>query len=128
MVGWNIEIMFMFSIAGIIYYNTLSEDRNARILGLPDRLFWVVAYAAFCVFVECLLNRGGHLVWEYRFWKLSPVGVLPIFFAAYFPAFLSPMLVIGLGGNSAKVKAVCAIYGAALALNIVAFGFLGWIY
>jgi hypothetical protein len=23
MVGWNIEIMFMFAIAGIIYYNTL---------------------------------------------------------------------------------------------------------
>jgi len=24
MVGWNIEIMFMFAISGVIYYNTLS--------------------------------------------------------------------------------------------------------
>jgi len=128
MVGWNIEIMFMFSIAGIIYFNTLSSDRNARVLGIPDRLFWAICYAAFCVFVECLLNIGGHLVWEYPFWRLSPLGVLPIFFAAYFPLFLSPMLVIGLKHNSSKVKAVVAIYAIAAAMNILAFGFLGWNY
>jgi len=28
MVGWNIEIMFMFLLAGIIYYHTLSEQGN----------------------------------------------------------------------------------------------------
>jgi hypothetical protein len=128
MVGWNIEIMFMFSIAGIIYYNTLSSDRDARILGIPDRLFWVITYAVFCVFVECLLNIGGHLVWEYPFWRLSPAGVLPIFFAAYFPLFLSTMAVIGLQGNASKVKAVCAIYAAAFILNILALGILGWNY
>jgi len=128
MVGWNIEIMFMFSIAGIIYYHTLSRDRDARFLGIPDRLFWVICYAAFCVFVECLLNIGGHLVWEYSFWKLSMFGVLPIFFAAYLPLFLSPMLVIGLMKNSTKVKAVSAIYLTAAVMNIAAFGFLGWNY
>jgi len=128
MVGWNIEIMFMFAIAGIIYYHTLSRDRNARILGIPVRLFWVVSYAGFCVFVECLLNVGGHLVWEYPFWMLSPLGVLPIFFAAYFPLFLSPMLVIGLANDSSKVKAVSAIYLVAAAMNIAAFGLLGWTY
>ena len=128
MVGWNIEIMFMFSIAGIIYYNSLSSEKDARVMGIPDRLFWVIAYAAFCVFVECLLNIGGHLVWEYRFWRLSPLGVLPIFFAAYFPLLLSPMLVIGLGNNNTKVKAVCTIYAAACILNVIAFVFLGWNY
>jgi hypothetical protein len=80
------------------------------------------------VFVECLLNIGGHLVWEYPFWKLTPLGVLPIFFAAYFPLFLSPMLVIGLNNNRAKVKAVAAIYAIAAIMNILAFGFMGWNY
>jgi hypothetical protein len=127
-VGWNIEIMFMFLLAGIIYYNTLSADRNARVLGIPDRLFWVIAYAAFCVFVECMLNIGGHLVWDYRFYRLSPVGVLPIFFCAYFPLFLSPMLVIGMKSNAAKLKYVCAIYAAAIAMNVFAFGIMGWNY
>jgi hypothetical protein len=128
MVGWNIEIMFMFSIAGIIYYNTLSGDRHSRILGIPNRLFWAISYAAFCVFVECLLNVGGHLVWEYPWWMLSPAGVLPIFFAAYLPLFLSPMLVIGLKTNVKKVVAVCTIYSIAIVLNLIAFVFLGWNY
>ena len=34
MVGWNIEIMFMFSILGIVYYHFLNEDRTAKILGM----------------------------------------------------------------------------------------------
>jgi hypothetical protein len=127
-VGWNIEIMFMFSIAGIIYYNTLSTDRSARILRIPDRLFWVIAYAAFCVFIECLLNIGGHLVWEYPFWRLSVPGVLPIFFAAYFPLFLSPMLVISLKNTRSKVAALAVLYAVACGLNIIAFGILGWNY
>ncbi|MBN1533801.1 MAG: hypothetical protein JXA20_14115 [Spirochaetes bacterium] len=127
-VGWNIEIMFMFSIAGIIYYNTLSADRGAKILRIPDRLFWVIAYAAFCVVVECLLNKGGHLVWEYTFWKRAFPGVLPIFFAAYFPLFLSPMLAIGLKSGAAKVKYLCAVYGTAIAMNLFAFGIMGWNY
>jgi hypothetical protein len=64
MIGWNIEIMFMFAISGIIYYHTLSEKKEERILGIPNRWFWAVGYSVFCVFVECLLNIGGHLVWE----------------------------------------------------------------
>jgi hypothetical protein len=127
-VGWNIEIMFMFSIAGIIYCNTLSESKDERILGMPERLFWAIAYAAFCVFVECLLNYGGHLVWEYPFWKRTPLGVLPIFFAAYFPLFLSPMVVISMKKAGSRLAWTGCIYGAAVILNVVAFCFLGWNY
>lgn len=63
MVGWNIEIMFMFLISGIIWYHTLEEDKKRKILGLPNPLFWAIGYALFCVFVEWILNKGGHLVW-----------------------------------------------------------------
>lgn len=128
MVGWNIEIMLMFSIAGIIYYNTIDSIRHTRILGIPAPLLWVIVYAAFCVFVECLLNIGGHLVWEYSFWKLSPLGVLPIFFAAYFPLFLITMLVINLKSYRHKSAAAGLIYGAAIIMNVMAFGFFGWYY
>ena len=51
MVGWNIEIMFMFAISGIIYYHTLSKEQNLKILGLPETWFWAIGYAAFCVVV-----------------------------------------------------------------------------
>lgn len=127
-VGWNIEIMFMFSIAGIIYYNTASKDKNARILRIPDRLFWSAAYGAFCVFVECMLNIGNLLVWEYPFWRLSFPGVLPIFFAGYFPLFLSPLPVISLKTIKSKTIAVCVLYACAIGLNVIAFCFLGMHY
>lgn len=128
MVGWNIEIMFMFLLAGIIYYNTLSNDKNVRILGLPEKIFWALTYAAFCVFVECLLNAGGHLVWAYPFWQRSFVGVLPICFCAYVPLFLSPMVVISFKQMRPKLAYVGAIYGAAVVMNVFAFGVMGWNY
>ena len=80
MVGWNIEIMFMFAISGIIYYYSLSDNPKDKILGIPDRWFWAIGYSVFCVFVECLLNKGGLLVWEYPFWHRSVGGVWLIFF------------------------------------------------
>ena len=36
MVGWNLEIIFMFAISGIIYYNTISENREEKVLGIPN--------------------------------------------------------------------------------------------
>ncbi|MBW2285737.1 MAG: hypothetical protein JRF65_14220, partial [Deltaproteobacteria bacterium] len=48
MMGWNIEIMFMFAISGLIYYYTLSEDRREKILGIPNRWFWAIGYSVFC--------------------------------------------------------------------------------
>ena len=59
MVGWNIEIIFMFMISGFIYYYSLSPNKADKILGIPNRWFWAIGYAAFCVFVECLLYAGG---------------------------------------------------------------------
>ena len=59
MVGWNIEIMLMFAIAGIVFFYMCPEDRSERIHGLPARWFWAIAFSAFCVLVECVLNIGG---------------------------------------------------------------------
>ncbi len=128
MVGWNIEIMFMFAISGIIYYNTLSPDKKEKILGLPNRWFWAVGYAAFCVFVECILNLGGHLVWEYPFWNRSFGGVWLIFFLGYFPFYVAVILVLRMKKTRSKIIAVSTIYLIAILMNVIAFGFLGWYY
>jgi hypothetical protein len=126
MVGWNIEIMFMFAIAGIIYYNTLSLDKKEKILGIPNRWFWAIGYSAFCVFVECILNLGGHLVWEYPFWNRSLGGVWLIFFFGYFYFYVAVILVISMKKNRSKIIAVSVIYLIAILMNVIAFGFLGW--
>jgi len=127
MVGWNIEIMFMFTLLGIIFYHTLT-GKNIKILGIPEKWFWAVVYSAFCVFVECLLNIGGHLVWEYEYWYLSWKGVWLIFLFGYFHFFFFANIVIGLSTIKKKIVAVSIIYGVPLAMNILALGILGWTY
>ncbi|MBP8987357.1 MAG: hypothetical protein KBG92_06110 [Spirochaetes bacterium] len=127
MVGWNIEIMFMFSIIGIIFYHTLT-GKNIKILGIPEQWFWAIGYSAFCVFVECLLNVGGHLVWEYEYWRLSFKGVWLIFLFGYFHFFFFANIVIGLSTIKKKIIAVGIIYAVPIIMNIIALGFLGWMY
>ena len=128
LVGWNIEIMLMFLILGIIYYHTLSESKKEKILGLPEKWFWAISYSVFCVFVECVLNIGGQLVWEYPFWNLSFKGIWLIFFIGYFQFFCFALLVISLKSMKAKLMTVGIIYAVPILMNILAFGFWGWRY
>jgi hypothetical protein len=128
MVGWNIEIMFMFLLVGIIYYHTLSESTKEKILGIPEKWFWAIGYSVFCVFVECLLNIGGHLVWEYSCWKLSFGGVWLIFLIGYFHFFCAAILVISLKSMKSKIMTLCIIYAVPVIMNIIAFCILGWNY
>ena len=128
MVGWNIEIMFMFAILGIIYANTVHEDRDVKILGIPNRWFWAIGYTVFCVFIEVLLNIGGMLVWEYSFWTRSFAGVWLIALLGYFWFFVITKVMMELKTYKQKITLICILYGVSIILNLVArFGF-GWIY
>lgn len=128
MVGWNIEIMFMFSLLGIIFYHSLSEGKKEKILWLPEKWFWAISYSIFCVFIECILNIAGLLVWEYPFWSLSFKGVWLIFFVGYFEFFCFAILVISLKTMKNKLITVGIIYAVPVIMNILAFGFWGWMY
>lgn len=128
MIGWNIEIIFMFAISGIVYYHSLSEDRFERVLGVPNRWFWAVAYAAICVVVEVVLNKAGLLVWEYPFWNRSLEGIPLIFLFGYFHFYVAIILVLRLRTNGAKAAAVTGIYGASAIANALAMGVWGWRY
>jgi len=128
MVGWNIEIMFMFAIAGIVFYYMCSVDRDVRILGLPDRWFWAIAFSAFCVLVECVLNIGGQLVCEYPFWTRSWSGIWLIFLVGYFEFFAAINIVLGLRSPGRKARAVGIIYAVPVVMNVVGFAILRWKY
>jgi hypothetical protein len=128
MVGWNIEIMFMFAVSGIIFYNTFSKDPNEKILGLPNRWFWAIGYSLFCVFVEIFLNIGGLLVWEYPFWNRSIGGIWLIIFVGYFWFYAAVILVLKIQKNSKRILAVSLIYAVPVLMNVAARAFLGWRY
>lgn len=126
-VGWNIEIIFMFAILGVIYYYSLSEGKDKKILGINEKWAVGIGYAVFCVFIECCLNIGGLLIWEYPFWNLSFGGVWLIFLLGYFLFFAGAATVISLKSVKSKVLMVSVIYAVPIVMNIIG-GCLGWVY
>ncbi len=128
MIGWNIEIIFMFLISGVVFANTVDEDRTKKIFGINNRWFWAIGYSIFCVFIESILNIGGLLVWSYPFWNLSFGGIWLIFFFGYFHFFVAAILVMRMDSKRKKIITIITIYGIAIVMNIIGFGFLGMWY
>ena len=125
LIGLNIEITFMFAIAGITFGKMLPADWKLKILGIPNRLLFAVVGAAFCVFVEVLLNSVGALTWEYPWWSAGAPWL--IFLFGYLTFFLVSFWVHDLKTVRSKAIAVGTIFGVDL-LAIIIFGFiLGWL-
>jgi hypothetical protein len=77
-VGYSIEIAFFFAVAGILVVKALPEDKNLKIMAIPNRVFIPVAMGLAGLFVEVLLNRAGILVWEYWFWRFPNLFLLAL--------------------------------------------------
>ncbi len=123
--GLNIEICFMFAIAGITLAKMLPADKSLKILGLPNRLFFALANSIFCVFVEVGLNAADMLIWTYDFWNVPHIWLIVIFGYLHFN--LIAFWVHDMERVASKVKAVGVIYGLVL-ISVVIFGFgLGWL-
>jgi hypothetical protein len=128
MVGWNIEIIFMFLLAGIIYYHTLLPEKKDKILGIPNRWAMAIGFSVFCVFVEVLLNIGGHLVWEYPWWNRSFAGIWLIFFFGYFHFFVAIIFMLSRKTTKSKLIFIGTLYSIAVIMNIIGIGILGFKY
>ncbi|MEI6875436.1 MAG: hypothetical protein WCL50_09955 [Spirochaetota bacterium] len=123
MVGLNIEIMFMFSLLGIVWYNSLSGKAGTRILGLSEGWFFGIAYSLVSVVVEVALNAGGLLVWEYPFWNRSPLALVPIFFVGYLWFFAWAILATSRKSTRSAWLVVALPYGLAALLALLALSF-----
>src|SRR3982751_620328 len=64
LIGLTIEISLLFLISGVVFVKQLPEDRSLRVLGLPNRVFLVLACSCLCVGVELVLNAWGVFHWE----------------------------------------------------------------
>jgi hypothetical protein len=125
LIGLNIEITFMFAIAGITFGKMLPPDKRLKILGIPNRLFFAIMGAAFCVFVEILLNSIGALTWDYPWWSTRAPWL--IFLFGYLPFFLVSFWV----HDMERIRDKAITVGVIFAVDIVAilvFGvILQWI-
>ena len=125
LIGLNIEIMFMFAIAGVVFSKMLPQDKTIKVLGIPNRWFFSIGWAAFCVFVEVLLNQVNALTWDYGWWNARVPWL--IFLIGYLYFFLVASWVFDMESVKKKITTVGIIWGFD-ALCIIVFGvILKWI-
>jgi hypothetical protein len=125
LIGLNIEICFMFAIAGVAFGKMLPADKKMKILGLPNRLVIAVSGSIFCVFVEVLFNAIGALTWEYPWWSASAPWL--IFLIGYLPFFLVSFWVHDMDSLRKQIAVVGTIFAVdILAILVFGVGF-GWL-
>jgi hypothetical protein len=125
LIGLNIEISFMFAIAGIAFAKMLPADKKLKIIGIPNRLLFAIAGSIFCVIVELLLNAAGALTWDYPWWGAAAPWL--IFLVGYLPFFLVSFWVFDMPTVKQKAITVGVILGFDLICLILFAGILNWI-
>jgi hypothetical protein len=125
LIGLNIEICFMFAIAGIAFSKMLPAHRTIKILGIPNRLLFAITGSIFCVTVELLLNAAGALTWDYRWWNLGAPWL--IFLVGYLPFFLVAFRVFDMPSVRRKAITTGGILGFDAVCLVLFAGVLNWI-
>jgi len=125
LIGLNIEICFMFAIAGITFSKILPSDPKLKVLGVPNRVFIAVSGALFCVIVELLLNAIGALTWDWSWWNARMPILIFVFGYLYF--FLAAFWVHDMKTIRSKMLTVGTIWGVDLAAVLVFGVLLGWL-
>ncbi|MBN2257996.1 MAG: hypothetical protein JW704_09250 [Anaerolineaceae bacterium] len=125
LIGLNIEIMFMFAVSGVIWAKMLLPDKKTKILGIPNRVFIAVVGAAFCVFVEVLLNAANALTWEYGWWSASAPWL--IFLFGYLTFFVVAFWVFDMKTMKSKFITVGTIWAVVIVSLILFIPILKWV-
>jgi len=124
-IGLSIEILFMFAVAGIAFVKTLPADRRMKILGLPNRLFMVLAFSLFCVIVELFLESTGYFHWDYWWWNTPFIPLIVIF--GYGTFFAVAAWVFDMGSNTRRQVKVVAVMATVNLLLGIGLGLGGWL-
>lgn len=123
LIGYNIEISFMFAMMGIMACLSLPKDPKQKILGINNRVFLAVLFTTLAVIVECFLNYSGLLTWEYPWWSLKCPYL--IWLIGYLPFFTMAFVVHDMKKMKNKFIALGVIFGVDIILLVV-FGLMGW--
>ena len=125
LVGLNIETMFMFAVAGLIWTKMLHPDKNFNYLGIPNRWAVAIGGSLFSVFVEYLLNSVNALTWDYPWWnRWMP---LPIFLFGYLWFFVFAFWVYDMTNFKRKLQVVGSLWAVDMLGLILFAGILKWI-
>jgi len=123
LIGYNIEISFMFAMMGVVVCLTLPKDPKAKILGVNNRVVMAVIYTTLAVIIECFLNYAGLLTWEYPWWSRSFPYL--VWLIGYLPFFTMAFVVHDMKQMKNKLITLGIIFGVDI-LALVVFGLMGW--
>jgi hypothetical protein len=123
LIGYNIEISFMFLVMGVTVCLMLPEDKHAKILGVNNRVVYTVVLTTLCVCIECFLNWCGVLTWEYSWWSRSCPWL--VWLVGYLPFFVMAFWVHDMEKMKSKLTALGIIFGTDI-LCLVIFGIMSW--
>ncbi len=92
LVGVSWELSMMFSLAGIISFKMMPQDRTKRYFargkfkGISCKLMVALEMALLFALFESFLaaTTNNSFIWVYKWW-----GVIPVFFTTYIPFFLA---------------------------------------
>ena len=92
LVGVSWELSMMFSLAGIISFKMMPQDRTKRYFargkfkGISCKLMVAIEMALLFALFESFLaaTTNNSFIWVYQWW-----GVIPVFFTTYIPFFLA---------------------------------------
>jgi hypothetical protein len=125
LVGLNVEISFMFAIAGVVYAKLLPLDRTVKILGMPNRLAVALGLSVVSVAVELFLHAAGTFHWEYWWWNTPFVLLIVVFGYLWFYMYAAWVY------DAPTTSQRCSRLGTLAAINVaMALGFgvgFGWL-
>jgi hypothetical protein len=125
LIGLNIEIMFMFAIAGIVYVKMLPAGREVRILGMPNRLAVGLGLSLVSVAVELGLHAAGVFHWEYWWWNTPFVLLIIVFGYLWF--FMYAAWVYDAPSARRRWSRLSLLAGIDLVMGLVFGPALGWL-
>lgn len=125
LIGLNVEITFMFALAGIVYVKLLPADRGRRVLGMHNRLAVALGLSIVSVLVELFLHASGTFHWHYWWWNTASAPVIVVFGYLWF--YLFAAWVYDAPTQRARWTRVGGLAGIDLAMGLVFGVALGWL-
>ena len=122
LIGVSWELSMMFSLAGIISFKMLPEDRNKRYFtkngktGISFKLVGAIEMALLFALFESFLaaTSNNSFIWVYKWW-----GVIPVFITTYIPFFLASNYVPDMEPKKRKIFIIVEWSLVALLLAIL---------
>ena len=115
LIGVSWELSMKFTLAGIIAWKMLPEDRTKRFLargkfkGIPCKLVTTIGMALLFSVVEIFLAATPAFIWVYKWW-----GAIPVFITTYIPFFIAAIYV---PDTSKKFKII--FFSVITAINLI---------